>query len=28
VRQNKLEFDVQCMGDNVRVRYPRGEINL
>ena len=28
VMQNKLEFDVQCMGDNIRVRYPRGEINL
>lgn len=28
VMQNKLEFDVQCIGDSVRVRYPRGEINL
>ena len=28
VMQNKLEFDVQCRGDSVRVRYPRGEINL
>ena len=28
VMQNKLEFDVQCMGDSVRVRYPRGVINL
>ena len=28
VMRNKLEFDVQCIGDSVRVRYPRGEINL
>ena len=28
VMQNKLEFDMQCIGDSVRVRYPRGEINL
>lgn len=28
VAQNRLEFEVQCTGDTVKVRYPRGEINL